>query len=150
MSWWIGSADASRSARPRRRNERAGGFTLLEVLVGFTVAAVMMTVLLQAFSEGLAGASRSASYAAAVLTAQSELDRVGNGGRISDGTEDRQVQGGYRVVTQVRRYGEAVAGDPSAFYAVPYEILVTVSWREGRQERTVSLRTLRLGSQPTQ
>jgi len=110
----------------------------------------MMTVLLQAFSEGLAGASRSASYAAAVLTAQSELDRVGNGGRISDGTEDRQVQGGYRVVTQVRRYGEAVAGDPSAFYAVPYEILVTVSWREGRQERTVSLRTLRLGSQPTQ
>jgi len=149
MYWWIGSAGAFRSARQCRRDEAAGGFTLLEVLVGFTIAAVMMTVLLQAFGEGLGGASRSASYAVAVLTAQSELDRVG-GGRLVDGSEDSQVQGRYRVVTRVRRYGTTVAGDPTSFYAVPYEILVTVAWREGRQERTVSLRTLRLGPPPAQ
>ena len=150
MYWWIGSAGAFRSARRRRRDEAAGGFALLEVLVGFTVAAVMMTVLLQAFGEGLGGASRSASYAAAVLTAQSELDRAGNGGRLVDGSEDSQIQGRYRVVTRVSRYGATVAGDPTSFYAVPYEILVTVAWREGRQERTVSLRTLRLGPPPAQ
>lgn len=150
MSWWTGSADASRSARRRGRADNSDGFTLLEILVGFTVAAVMMTMLLRAFTEGLGGSNRSASYVAAALMAQSALDRAGGGALLHDGTDDRQVQGRFRVLTRVRRYGEAVAGDPTALYAMPYEILVTVSWPDGRQERTVSLRTLRLGSQPTQ
>jgi general secretion pathway protein I len=133
-----------------RTDRDSRGFTLLEVLIGFTVAALMMTVLLQAFTRGLASSDRSARYSAAVLTAQSTLDRVGLASTLREATADTTTADGFRVATLIHRYGEPAAGDPTALYAIPYEIAVTVAWREGRQERALSLRSIRLGSPPLQ
>jgi hypothetical protein len=120
------------------------------VLIGFTVAALLMTALLQAFTRGLASSDRSARYSAAVLIAQSALDRAGLASALREGAEDTVTPEGFRVATLIHRYGAAAVGDPSALYAIPYEIAVSVTWREGRQERSLSLRSIRLGSQPLQ
>ena len=55
----------------------AAGFTLLEVLVAFTILALMLTVLLRIFSEGFRGMSAAEVHAAAALHAQAALASVG-------------------------------------------------------------------------
>ena len=55
----------------------AAGFTLLEVLVAFTILALMLTVLLRIFSEGFRGMSAAEVHAAAALHAQAALTSVG-------------------------------------------------------------------------
>lgn len=134
----------------RFRHHDAGGFTLLEILVGFTIAAVLMVLLLQVLTGGLASSSQSSAEVSAVLAAQSALDELGRSVPLRDGQESAEDRGRFHIATAVRRYTEHVDADTSTLYAVPYDVRVTVSWREGRRDRSVSLRSLRLGPQLAQ
>ena len=71
----------------RFRHHDAGGFTLLEILVGFTIAAVLMVLLLQVLTGGLASSSQSSAEVSAVLAAQSALDELGRSVPLRDGQE---------------------------------------------------------------
>ena len=61
-------------ARPRRGT--AGGFSLVEVLVAFTILVLGLAVLYQAFGQGLRGAGSAAEYARAAMVGRSELARL--------------------------------------------------------------------------
>jgi len=85
-----------------------------------------------------------------VLTAQSALDRASLASTLRDGAENATTPDGFQVATAIHRFGEAAPGNPTALYAIPYEIAVMVAWREGRQQRSLVLRSIRLGTQSLQ
>lgn len=123
-------------------NRFSAGFMLIEVLVAFAVATLLLGALYQVFSTGLRASVRAEHYANAVLFAESGLDAL-TGTPIALGeTTDRF--GIYRRTTNIRPRPDLGTGDDQATL-MPYEIEVRVAWREGVRERAVLLSTLRPG-----
>jgi general secretion pathway protein I len=140
MSWSIGSAAVSRS-------RRIEGFTLVEVLVAFTIAALLLVAVLRILTVGLDGAERSEAYTRATIIAESTLDTLGVVTPLKDGDAAELSDGPFRIHAAVERYREPGAESQATQYLVLYRVSAAVSWREGRRERSVSLSTLRLGPQ---
>ncbi len=139
---------------------RSGGFTLLEVLVAFTILAVALGALLQAFSTGLRGLGAAEAHANAVSHARSKLDEVGalipleegvqSGAFDSDAFDSGAFDSGafdegYRWTVSIQPYEPSEAAEWGDLSVVPYDVTVTVAW--GR-ESSVTLRTLRLAPRP--
>jgi general secretion pathway protein I len=139
-STWTGSAAGSRSSGERRRARR--GFTLIEVLVAFTILAVAMVAVIQAFSTGLRGLSAAEATATAVMHARAKLDEVGVIIALEPGEHEGAFDDGFawHAVVRPHEVAEELATGVST-----YEVEVTVSWDEGRRVR---LQTLRLGQAP--
>src|SRR5258707_11895102 len=57
-------------------NRSSAGFTLIEILVAFTVATLLLGALYQLFSAGLRSSASAQHYADAVLLAESGLDAL--------------------------------------------------------------------------
>ncbi len=122
---------------------RQRGFTLIEVLVAFAVAALSLAALLQVFSTGLKNAATSKNYAQATMHAESMLAHIGVEEAISPGVRRGAFVDGYRWTVAVTPFDAAVATS----LAQAFDVVVTVAWgQEGGAGRSVSLRTLRLAA----
>ena len=129
-------------AAPPPRTDRSAGFTLIEVLVAFAVATLLLGALYEVFSTGLRSSASAEHYANAVLLAESGLDALAGTPVALGETNDRF--GIYVRQTNIRARPDL--GPPDGQTAViPYEIQVRVAWREGVRERAVQLSTLRTG-----
>ena len=132
---------------PSRAEE--AGFTLIEVLVAFTIALVLLIPLLHSFSTGLATDVRTDSFTNATLIAQSTLERLGPEVALNDNAGTKRQDGPYEIETSVHRYrGDGVSDGGTRSAIVPYGVAVTVRWREGLRMRSVTLHGIRLGMQP--
>ena len=130
------------TTRNRRSVRRTGGFTLIEVLVAFAVAAMTMAALYQVFSVGVRASSNAENYATAVLLAQSSLETVA-GAPVAAGDRRDRIGPFERRISIRARPDLLRAGAPRL--AAPFEVEVRVAWREGVREREIALSTLRLG-----
>lgn len=145
IMWWstgLQDGSGSRSSRGRRRS---GGFTLLEVIIAFTILAVAMTALLQAFSSGLRGLGSASASTAAVLHARSKIDEMGAAIPLDPGEQDGTFEDGYQWVAVIREHQAVPAAELDYAGMVPYEVEVTVSAPDGA---SVRLTTLRLAPAP--
>jgi general secretion pathway protein I len=133
-----------------RQSAEARGFTLIEVLVAFTIAALLLLPLLRSFSTGIASATRTDGFTEATLIAESTLESIGPAVPLVDGGSSEQQEGAYRVSTSVHRYQGDAAPARDLLLAIPYEIVVTVSWPEAARMRSIALRTLRIGPPPSE
>ena len=124
------------------------GFTLIEVLVATTIAALLLLPLLRGFSTGLATTARSGGLTEATLIAQSTLETVGAEAPLDEATGLDRQHGRYHVTAQINRYAGADFADDASLPVAPYEITVTVDWPEGAKIKSVSVRTLHLGPAP--
>ena len=122
------------------------GFTLLEVLVAFVIAALALGVLF----EGAVGGLRSTRVAdrtqEALSRAQSHLAAVGHGTPLGAATQEGDDGSGYHWSLRIRPLQSAAVG-PSRL--VLYAVQVTESWSDGSSQgagRSVVLRTERLGA----
>lgn len=115
------------------------GFTLIEILVAFAVATLLLGALYQIFATGLRSSVAAENLSGAVLLAQSALDAAA-GTPPSVSVTDDKIDG-YERRTSVRRRPDLAPDDQQAAL-IPYEVEVTVTWRDGRRERQVSLVTL--------
>jgi prepilin-type N-terminal cleavage/methylation domain-containing protein len=130
-------------APPLPPAERAtAGFTLIEVLVAFAVAVLLLGALYTLFSTGLRSSASAEHYADAVLLAESGIDALAGTPVAVGETSDRF--GIYRRTTSIRARPDFGPADEQAALE-PYEIQVRVVWREGVRERAVQLSTLRAG-----
>lgn len=120
----------------------AAGFTLIEILVAFTVAALLLAALYQIFSTGLRSSASAENYANAVLLAESGLDALA-GTSIAVGQTTDRISG-YERTTIIRPRPELEPANTQVALRL-YEIEVRVAWRDGVRQRSVSLSTITAG-----
>ena len=113
-----------------QRSTDESGFTLIEVLVAFTIAALCLGAVFQLLTTGLAGLRGSAAYAHATQLAESRLESVGIAEPLVPGTTSGQFDGQFAWQMQT---------DPLPGTKL-YRVRLTVSWRD----RSISLHSLRL------
>lgn len=119
-----------------RRASRSRGFTLLEVLVALAVFSIALVVVMEVFSANLRNLSVSEQQVYATARAESMMRERIAAERISDAPDSGQTEDGYRYRFQVVKILE------DRFRPIPvdlYQISLTVSWTEGRHERSISL-----------
>jgi general secretion pathway protein I len=132
--------------RPRRAAKRTAGFTLIEILVAFAIAAVMLGAIYEVFANGVRSIVTIDHYRDAVLLSESALDALANLPIAAGDTADRI--GIYERSTRIWPRPDLLPAGAS-FRAVPYEIEVQVGWREGIRQRAVSFSTICLAPPPT-
>jgi general secretion pathway protein I len=131
------------------RAARSGGFTLLEVVVALAIAGLALVGLFQAGSGGLVAVDNAARAEEAVQRAQSHLAAVGRDAALVEGEFTGDDGGGFhwrvRVWPQAARPSLGQDGI-TASAATLFNVEVTISWPGKAGERSVVLRTLRLGA----
>lgn len=137
---------------PRSRmvgQRRSRGFSLLEVLVAFTLFAVAMGVLMQIFSRGVNGASIADHYAKATMYAESRLAAIGLEESVKEGTSSGKFDDDYAWQVTIKPYQDPAPREQMAidfekqYFAQLYEIETKVTFStDDRKERVVTLFTL--------
>lgn len=130
------------------------GFTMLEVLVAFLLAAMLLAVILSGFSTGLSSLSRTGKMAQAALIAQSRLAELGiveplEEGEYSGNIEDSQVA--YRWRVRVQPFDWGYAAELMEHGLEMYKVEIDVFWPATLGEHQYQLATLRtapLGEKP--
>ncbi len=123
---------------PHRHRPRQQGFSLLEVLVAFSIMALALGLLYQAMGSSVRHVGEGAQYQRAVVLAESILslrDAVSE-----DGWNQSGVSAGLAWRVSSARYATAVR-DPRA--PALHEISVSIDWDEGGRRRQLELSTLR-------
>jgi len=124
-----------------RRNR---GFTLLEVLVAFSITALALGVMYRIYAKGTTAAILGKEYAIAVAIAESKLADVGAdeslGNDYSSGTENKKYQ--WQIIIRDHQASdEEDAGlEPTLRMK---EIELVISWNSLGKQRSIDLQTLR-------
>jgi general secretion pathway protein I len=129
---------------------RARGFSLLEVLVAFSILALSLGVLMQIFSGSLNNATVARDQTAATLIAQSLLAATGADSTLVAG--ERQGTHGEQFRWQLSVSpvaAEASGASGTVGWRLPadlWQISARVAWGDirGNKERAVTLNTLRV------
>jgi len=125
----------------------ARGFTLLEVLVAFVIAALALGVMLRVGVDALNATRTAGRYDEALVRARSHLTMATYGGRLMPGDWQGDDGGGYRWRLHISTISVG-AGRPAGAPALPlalYAVTVWVSWTEGDHTRDVRLDTEQIG-----
>lgn len=151
----VGRASAPRPLPPLHLLlRRAEGFTLIEVLVAFVVAALALAVLYTGGIEGLVGTRTATSRDEAVARATSRLEALCHGARLTPGVQSGDDGSGFRWYSRVQVAEATMLGRAGPDVAQPplrltlFNVGVTVSWPGGRQPHEVSLATRCLTATP--
>ncbi len=120
------------------------GFSLLEILVAFSILSLSLGVILQIFGKGINLAATSSSYSQAVLVAESVMATVGVVEPLQEGENSGQTDGLYNWSVEIFPYElEDSEVELENLPFTVYQVQVNVIW----ENRSVSLKTLRIGPQ---
>lgn len=121
------------------------GFSLLEIVVAFTLMALSLAVLMQAFGGGVHLLGNAERLAQAASLAQSQLARVGTEVPLAEGEYQGEWSPDYRWQIKV-----APLSLPPPLAQHPrwqlFQIEVAVNWVEASRQRGYRLTTLRVGT----
>lgn len=125
----------------------ARGFTLLEVVVAFVIAALALGVMFRIATDSLQESAISARYEEAVVRAKSHLAMATDAGSLMPGNWSGDDGGGYRWQLEVKPISQATA-EPNGGSQIPialYDVRVSIIWSEGDHTREVRLDTEQIG-----
>ena len=132
----------------RLRNKHQG-FSLLEILVSFSILTVSLGIVLKIFSTGITTAQVTGDYTTAVQIAKNLLDTAGNesplkAGEIS-GSENKFYH--WRVTVSPKTFSSPEL-DLRDLPVTLFEVTVHVKWGEDikTHDRVVKLTTLKLAT----
>ena len=118
------------------------GFSLLEVLVAFSITAVTLGILFQVYAKGTNVVGLAGDYAEALSIAESRLAGVpGNAlpGSVTQGTSMDK----YDWEVRVGHYGHDDKDADSASRFALAQVDVSIGWRDRGRLRQVGLQTLK-------
>lgn len=122
------------------------GFSLLEILIAFSILALSLGVLLNIFSGGLRRAVISDEYQQAITIAQSILSKAGVEEELQDGESQGEILDKYQWTQTIQSFTED-GMEPETMGIYPYQVTVTVEWEAGKNNRHVELATLKLSGE---
>jgi general secretion pathway protein I len=120
----------------------SSGFTLIEVLVALAIAGLGLGLLVAATGSGLESSTAAARYLQATSQAQSRLAQIGLTLPLKKGDYFGDEGGGFRWRVHI---AESISHPSSGVEVVLYPVTVTESWKNGRQEKSLSLYSERVG-----
>ena len=132
---------------PVERHSRLRGFSLLEVLVAFTILAMSLAVLFRIFSSGLQNLRISEGYSQAVLLAESRLADVGVSEPLELGVTQGEWGEGFLWQQSVEPYYPWEEELDLSRPISAYRVTVVVSWGVRGKQHQVALSTVRLKAQ---
>ncbi|WP_411726464.1 prepilin-type N-terminal cleavage/methylation domain-containing protein [Methyloglobulus sp.] len=124
------------------------GFSLLEILIAFSILALSLGILLRIFSGGVNTAMVAEDYTIAVQIAESLIAKTGSEVPLKDhqssGVENKKYQWSL-TVSPYFLSNESI--DPKNVAAQLYKVNVTVVWGNGESDgRQIQLTTLKLAA----
>ena len=126
------------------------GFTLLEVLVAFTILGLSLGVLLQTFAVGLRNTALSEEYTLATLHAESLLAKIGVEEPLEEGSLQGEIDDKFTWQAEISEFieedDESGLGTVNArgLNATLYHVQLAVNWQaDSDRTRSVVLDTLR-------
>lgn len=123
------------------------GFSLLEILIAFSILALSLGILLSIFSGGLRQAMVSEEYQYATTVAQSKLALVGTEIELQEGNVQGEIEDKYFWSVNATLYNSEDEGfDEDKMSVLPYVVTATVEWQAGKDNRYVELITLKLAN----
>jgi general secretion pathway protein I len=129
---------------------RQRGFTLIEVLIAFAIAAMALGLLFQAATSSGTAAHQAGYYEEAVSRAKSHMAMVGRDSDIAPGEREGDDGSGFRW--RVKITPSAAAQPPQGAApenrVVLYSVEVSISWSDSGRPHSVVLHTQRTGTQP--
>lgn len=135
----------------RHRKYSQQGFSLLEVLVAFSILAISLSVILNIFSTGVRAALLAEEYTIAVQLAESLMAKTGKETDLSIADSEGDHQDKFKWQVTVLSFDPGIDGfdvEVSAWQV--YQIQIRVYWLAGKNEREVTLQTLKLAARPEQ
>ncbi|MEQ1544234.1 type II secretion system protein [Methyloglobulus sp.] len=124
------------------------GFSLLEILIAFSILALSLGILLKIFSGGVNTAVVAEDYTIAVQIAESLIAKTGSEIPLKDHQSSGDENKKYHWSLSISPFflsGEGI--DPKAATAQLFKINVTVNWGDGQNDdRQIQLTTLKLAA----
>jgi general secretion pathway protein I len=117
------------------------GFTLIEVLVAFVIAALALGALFQGAAGSLAATGTSGRYDEALSRARSHLAAIGHGIPLSPATQQGEEGHDFQWKVVITPIGTASA-------LALYSVQVTEGWQDTAGTRRITLVTRRIGAPP--
>ncbi len=131
------------SARPNK-NLKQDAFSLLEVLVAFSILALCLGVLLRVFSGDGRLAGLAEEHTRAVVLAESLLAGAGVESPLQPGQFSGVIDDKFSWVMNVSPFVPPEEALPENQPFKPYWVDLTVAWGEANEPRSFTLSTLRL------
>jgi general secretion pathway protein I len=117
------------------------GFTLLEIIVAFALIATAVLLAVQLFSANLRAIATSESHMRAAAYAGAVMREITTDEDFPNNASTSGFVDIYRFETSAVKVDEE---RNSTINADLYRIDVTLSWREGNRDKTISLSSLKL------
>jgi general secretion pathway protein I len=126
------------------------GFSLLEILIAFSILALSLGILLKIFSAGVNNAVVAEDHTAAIQIAESLMAETGVETPLQAGQDSGLENEKYHWLVEVSPFAfnpEKI--DTTTITAVLFKVKVIVSWGDDNtSERQVELTTLKLIKKP--
>jgi len=121
------------------------GFSLLEILVAFTIMAISLSILLKIFSSGVNTAVISEDYIIATQIAESLMAKTGVEEELAVGANLGSEDDKYHWQVKIENSFNPELEEESEYEL--YAVQVIVKWGEEQfNPRTVELNTIKIGS----